>query len=195
VAGAHGVAEARKLVVHDRGDAEVSALLLGLGRATIGSRLTLYDALSIPRAGRVMMGGLARVSSPFFRLPVMNRSLAAHCALLVFFALSSPILAAPPTISSVTPRGLEIDGTTTLTIKGQNLGGDLRLIGTRQIAGQKVLSASDAQIELSFPTKPNPASPVSGPSDRAGLRRRWLSPWIDCPSVRWPPRLRRFRSP
>src|SRR4029079_19014842 len=90
-------------------------------------------------------------SAMFFRL------LIAVLLPATLVGLSSPATAAP-SITSITPRGLEIGRPTTVVITGADLSADIRLISEAKITGQTIKPAAKAnRIELEIALDPTTA--------------------------------------
>jgi hypothetical protein len=64
---------------------------------------------------------------------------------LIFASLA----AAAPTVTNTSHRGLQVGGTTTLSLQGRDLGGELKLLAPFAIAKQEVLAGGSAeQVQL-----------------------------------------------
>src|SRR5436309_12367618 len=82
----------------------------------------------------------------------MNRRRVVRCwivlALAAICLIASPAIAAP-SITSVTPRGVQIGQPTTLVITGSDLSADIQLITEAKVATQKIKPGAKAdRLEL-----------------------------------------------
>jgi hypothetical protein len=96
------------------------------------------------------------------------QSLLAGAALMI---LASPAFAAP-TITSVMPRGLQIGGTTTLTITGAELSGEVQIVSELKLASQKVkpgAKPSRLEIEVTLDDQASPGIYAFRVADENGI--------------------------